>query len=52
MEGWKEKPKKGVLTVVLVWGWTGREALGEPGVYFCSHDCRDKKKIEFKVKKV
>ena len=38
-----KKKKKGVLTVVLVWGWTGREALGETGVYFCSDDCREKK---------
>lgn len=52
MERWKNK--KGVLTVVLVWGWTGREALGETGVCFCSDDCREKqkekKKIYFKVK--
>lgn len=36
MEGWKNK--KGVLTVVRVWGWTGREALGGTGVCFCSDD--------------
>lgn len=37
MKRWKNK--KGVLTVVLVWGWTGREAPGGTGVCFCLDDC-------------
>lgn len=42
MEGWKNK--KGVLTGVPVWGWTGREAPGGTGVCFCSVDCGGRKK--------
>lgn len=48
LDGEMEKKKKGVLTVVLVWGWTGREALGETGVCFCSDDCREKRKEKYK----
>lgn len=44
MEGWKYK--KGVLTVVPVWGWTGREAPGGPGACFCSGDCGEKMQEE------
>lgn len=49
--GWRDgKTRKGVLTAVLVWGWTGREALGETGVCFCSDDCREKRREKKKVK--
>lgn len=40
-----EKNKKGVLTGARVWGWTGREALAGPGVYFCSDDCKEKRRM-------
>lgn len=38
---WGEE-NQSVLTVVLVWDWTGREALEETGACFCSDDCREK----------
>lgn len=41
-EKMKKKENQSVLTVVLVWDWTGREALEETGACFCSDDCREK----------
>lgn len=43
-----------VLTGVRVWGWTGREALGETGVCFCSGDYGEdeEKKTQFSWSKI
>lgn len=46
-ERWEEgsldgEVERGVLTGVLVWGWTGRGAPGGTGVCFCSDGCGEK----------